>query len=81
MPAASRGQRIAVLGAGSWGTALAIHFARAELEVCLWGNDPEHVERLHQQRSNQQFLPGVEFPPSLCVEASLERALAGAATG
>ncbi|MGB5396065.1 MAG: NAD(P)H-dependent glycerol-3-phosphate dehydrogenase [Gammaproteobacteria bacterium] len=79
MPAASRGQHIAVLGAGSWGTALAIHLARAELDVCLWGNDPAHIERLHQQRSNQQFLPGVEFPASLCVEARLEVVLGSAA--
>jgi glycerol-3-phosphate dehydrogenase (NAD(P)+) len=79
MSAASRGQHIAVLGAGSWGTALAIHLARAELDVCLWGNDLDHLERLQQERSNQQFLPGVAFPPSLCVESKLEIVLAGAA--
>jgi len=68
-------QHIAVLGAGSWGTALAIHLARAGLRVCLWGNEPEHIERLHQQRCNQQFLPGVEFPASLTVDSSLEAVL------
>jgi len=79
MPGSTGDQHIAVLGAGSWGTALAIHLARAELKVCLWGNEPEHIERLRQQRRNQQFLPDVDFPPSLCVEADLEAVLSRAA--
>jgi len=79
MSASSSGQHIAVLGAGSWGTALAIHLARAELKVCLWGNKPEHVERLRQQRRNQQYLPDVDFPESLCVETDLETVLSQAA--
>ena len=79
MTVATSGQHIAVLGAGSWGTALAIHLARAGLKVCLWGNEAEHIERLHQQRSNQQFLPGVEFPASLAVEANLEAVLGNVA--
>lgn len=79
MPLTVGDQHIAVLGAGSWGTALAIHLARAELKVCLWGNEVEHVERLQQQRSNQQFLPGVEFPASLSVESRLDVVLAQAA--
>ncbi len=79
MPGATADQHIAVLGAGSWGTALAIHLARAGLKVCLWGNEPEHVARLHQQRRNQQFLPDVDFPPSLSVEADLETVLGRAA--
>jgi glycerol-3-phosphate dehydrogenase (NAD(P)+) len=79
MPDSSGSQHIAVLGAGSWGTALAIHLARAGLKVCLWGNEPEHIARLRQQRRNQQFLPDVEFPPSLSVEADLEPVLSRAA--
>lgn len=74
----SPGQHIAVLGAGSWGTALAIHLARAGLDVCLWGNEADHIERLRQQRSNQQFLPDVEFPASLRVEADITTALSSA---
>jgi glycerol-3-phosphate dehydrogenase (NAD(P)+) len=79
MPVLTSGQHIAVLGAGSWGTALAIHLARAGLKVCLWGNEVEHIERLRQQRCNQQFLPGVEFPASLAVEPRLEAVLGNAA--
>lgn len=68
-------QAITVLGAGSWGTALAIHLARAGHDVVLWGNDAEHMERLEKQRSNQQYLPGVDFPSRLTPVTSLERAL------
>jgi len=70
---------IAVLGAGSWGTALAIHLSRAGHDVLLWGNEPEHIELLAQQRSNQQFLPDVEFPEKLQLSADLEYVLASPA--
>lgn len=66
---------VTVLGAGSWGTALAIHLARAGLHIKLWGNEPDHMERLQQQRCNQQFLPGVDFPETLEVYKDLAGAL------
>lgn len=66
---------IAVLGAGSWGTALAIHLARAGHDVLLWGNDAEHIELLSQQRCNHQYLPDFAFPDSLQVSADLEQVL------
>lgn len=69
---------VAVLGAGSWGTALAIHLARAGLQIKLWGNEPDHMERLQQQRRNQQFLPDVEFPETLEVHKDLAEALKSA---
>ncbi len=47
--------------------------------MSLWGNDPEHMQRLRAQRSNQQFLASVEFPDTLRVEIELSRALDGAA--
>lgn len=68
---------VAVLGAGSWGTALAIHLARAGLNVRLWGNHPEHVERLQQERCNRKYLPDVAFPDNLELYSSLEQALHG----
>lgn len=64
------------MGAGSWGTALAIHLARAGHNVLLWGNEPEHIQLLSEQRCNQQYLPAVKFPDSLQVTDSLEHALA-----
>jgi len=66
---------IAVLGAGSWGTALAIHMADSGHDVLLWGNDAEHMQLLAEQRCNQQFLPGVDFPQRLQVTADLKQAL------
>ncbi len=67
-----------MLGAGSWGTALAIQFARAGRRTILWGHNPEHVERLKNERENRHYLPGAAFPDILVVEPSLARALAEA---
>lgn len=65
-----------VLGAGSYGTALAITLARNGHRVMLWGHDPEHIRQLEADRANQAFLPDVPFPDTLIPEASLEKALA-----
>lgn len=70
---------IAVLGAGSWGTALAIHLADSGHDVLLWGNEPEHMQLLAEQRCNQQYLPDVTFPERLQTTDNLERALAAPA--
>ncbi|HEM8298746.1 TPA: NAD(P)H-dependent glycerol-3-phosphate dehydrogenase [Providencia stuartii] len=64
-----------VIGAGSYGTALAITLARNGHQVVLWGHDPQHIHTLQQERSNQAFLPGVSFPDSLSLEADLKRAV------
>src|SRR3984893_3824789 len=69
---------IAVLGAGSWGTALAIQFARAGRPTLLWARDPAHVERLATTRGNGRSLPGVPFPAGLAVEPDLARAVGAA---
>lgn len=61
--------RVAVLGAGAWGTALAIHLARMGHDVTLWGRDPEKVARLRRDRANERYLPGVRFPDNLRVSA------------
>ena len=69
---------IAVLGAGSWGTALAIQFARSGRPVRLWGRDRERLAVMSASRRNERYLPSATFPPSLEVEADLAAALAGA---
>ncbi len=51
-------ETVAVLGAGSWGTALAIQLARNDLQVKLWGHDEDHIERLRELRENTDYLPG-----------------------
>lgn len=59
-------QRIAVIGAGSWGTALAINSARLEnQQVMLWGHNSQHIQRLQQDKENRQYLPGFPFPDNL----------------
>ena len=68
---------IAVLGAGSWGTALAIQLARKGNPTVLWGRDPGHLAELAQDRCNRRYLPDAAFPDALQVEPDLSRALVG----
>ncbi|MGD9339384.1 MAG: NAD(P)H-dependent glycerol-3-phosphate dehydrogenase [Chromatiales bacterium] len=67
-----------VLGAGSWGTALAIQFSRAGRPTVLWGRDREQMAAMADARLNQRYLPDAPFPSNLVVEADLDAALAGA---
>jgi glycerol-3-phosphate dehydrogenase (NAD(P)+) len=57
--------RFLVIGAGSWGTALAILLSRQGREVCLWGNQPEHMQALQVDRENKQYLPDCPLPDTL----------------
>ncbi len=66
---------IAVLGAGSWGTALAVQLARAGQSPVLWGRAEDEPELLAKRRSNQRYLPGVMFPPQLTIEPDIEKAV------
>jgi glycerol-3-phosphate dehydrogenase (NAD(P)+) len=68
---------IAVLGSGSWGTALAIQFARAGKPTRLWGRDPAQLAEMKSARCNRRYLPDAPFPALLEVSASLEAALDG----
>ncbi len=69
--------RVAILGAGAWGTALAVSFC-ARHRVSLCGRSAAHLELLQRERTNSRYLPGIAFPESLLVEARLEKALADA---
>lgn len=69
---------VAVLGAGSWGTALAIQFARSGRPTRLWGRDRQQITAMARDRRNTRYLPGGEFPEALSVESDLDTALAGA---
>lgn len=70
---------IAVLGAGSWGTALALQLARAGQSVQLWCFDPEQCQVMRERRENPDYLPGVAFPDNLRVTDQLAEALYGVA--
>ena len=69
---------VAVIGAGSWGTALAILLARNGVGVKLWGHEPEHVRRLAAERRNQEFLPGIDLPSLVEPVSELAAALEAA---
>ncbi len=71
--------KLGVLGTGSWGTALAVHFCAAGHDVTLWGRRPELVETLAAERTNARYLPGVELPETLRLTAELDELLAARA--
>ncbi len=62
---------IAIIGAGSWGTAVAIHLATQGYAVRLWAHDAQHVSDMHKNRVNQRYLPDLPFPPTLTPTADL----------
>ncbi len=66
--------KFAVLGAGSWGTALAMQLSRNN-ETVLWGRNQSGMEAMQQSRSNEQYLPGIKFPEQLVIESDLSAAI------
>ena len=66
---------VAVLGAGSWGTALAVLLARNGHQVRLWGRDPVQIAALERQRENHRYLPGLELPQNLQPCVSMAQAV------
>jgi glycerol-3-phosphate dehydrogenase (NAD(P)+) len=68
---------IAVLGAGSWGTALAMQLARTGQPVTLWGRSEADLQALASHRINRRYLPGIELPASVLPDADLRRVVGG----
>ncbi|WP_198246843.1 NAD(P)H-dependent glycerol-3-phosphate dehydrogenase [methane-oxidizing endosymbiont of Gigantopelta aegis] len=68
------GKRLTVLGAGSWGTALALQAAKNGCDTLLWGHDPAHIQKLASDRANMRYLPDIPFPKNLQLTANLEQA-------
>jgi glycerol-3-phosphate dehydrogenase (NAD(P)+) len=66
---------IAVLGAGSWGTALSVHLAKQGHQVRLWGRDERLVDEMRIQRTNAVYLAGVGLAKSVSVTSDLQEAL------
>ena len=66
---------ITVLGAGSYGTALAITFSRNGSPTYLWGHNPAHIAQMQTERQNYRFLPDVIFPEELHLESNLAQAM------
>jgi glycerol-3-phosphate dehydrogenase (NAD(P)+) len=71
-------ERIAVLGAGGWGTALAVHLARIGHDVRLWARDEQLATDLIATRANVRYLPDIQLPDALAVTADLTDALRAA---
>lgn len=69
---------VTVVGAGSWGTALAVHLARVGHRVQLWARDTDLVADMRGRRANAVYLPDVAFPETLTATADLPAALADA---
>ncbi|MEX0821740.1 MAG: NAD(P)H-dependent glycerol-3-phosphate dehydrogenase [Rhodothermales bacterium] len=70
-------KRIAMLGAGSWGTALAIVLAKSGHEVTLWARRPEAAEHMRRHRRNPTYLPRAQLPDELSVTSVMEDAVTG----
>jgi glycerol-3-phosphate dehydrogenase (NAD(P)+) len=64
-------QRTAIIGAGGWGTALAILWSKRGNDVILWGNDAGRVAKLRESRENADYLPGVKVPESVGVTTDI----------
>jgi len=62
---------IAVLGAGSWGTGLALQLDRSGSRSILWDRDTENLLKIRHARSNERYLPGIEIPASIGVETDV----------
>src|SRR5579871_5984900 len=71
----SKRPTLAVLGAGSWGTALAALAARNGVPTRLWGRDGEALAAMAASGRNQRYLPDLELPPELSYQADLAAAV------
>ncbi len=69
---------VAVLGAGSWGTALAMQLVRGGVRALLWARNPVHIEAMRAAGCNQRFLPDIRFPDGLELEPVLKKAVRSA---
>ena len=69
--------KITIIGAGAWGTALAIHFALHNHQVAMWARNAEHLSAMQAERENKRYLPGFKLPNSLTAHSDLGTALEG----
>ena len=70
--------RVAVVGAGSWGTALSAVLAKKGHDTCLWAFEPDVADQITRGRENVTYLPGIDLPENLRSTADLATALQGA---
>ena len=68
--------KIAVIGAGSWGTALALALARNKHDIALWGHREAHCSAMSEEKENASYLPGFKFPSNFQIDADLQNLVA-----
>ena len=68
-------EKVSIIGAGGWGTALSVHLSRKGFPVFLWERFPDYAKELSERRENYKFLPGIKIPLSIHITSSLEEAL------
>ena len=71
-------KHITFLGDGGWGTTLAVHLARKDFSVVLWGTFKDNIEAMDRDRENKKFLPGIALPENLTVTHDLASAIENA---
>ncbi len=69
---------VAVLGAGSWGTALALQLERSGSHAILWGRDAEQIKEIASSRRNQRYLPDIDIPAAVTLESDIHAAVRAA---
>lgn len=69
--------KITVIGAGAWGTALALHFALHNHQVAIWARNAEQLAAMQADRENKRYLPGFKLPDNLTAHTDLAAALEG----
>ncbi len=72
----STSNKVAVIGAGAWGTALALQLLRNGCEVTLWARNAKQLEQMQQKSENERYLPGVSLPEALKLNAGLAEVVA-----
>ncbi|MBW2976367.1 NAD(P)-dependent glycerol-3-phosphate dehydrogenase [Candidatus Woesearchaeota archaeon] len=71
-------EKITIVGAGSWGTTLAVLVAENGYDVKLWAREKPIIDSITRHRENSQYLPGIKIPDNVCAEGSIEKAVSNA---
>jgi glycerol-3-phosphate dehydrogenase (NAD(P)+) len=71
-------EKVSIIGAGSWGTALALLAAENGFDVTLWSRENKNVKSINEKKENRQYLPGINIPKNVIAKSSIEEAVSSA---